>query len=110
MIRRISAVVTLTFASLLVTAGAAMAQTSSYPVAPSPTTMVKGASGTRGGGTAFTGSSQIPFATIMIVALVGAGVAALPVGPRPGPPFARRSARRPARGVPGPPQPEGRPG
>ena len=77
MMRRITAVVTLTFASLLVTAGAAMAQTSSYPVAPSPTTIVKGASGTRGDGTAFTGSSQIPFLTLMIVALVVAGVAAL---------------------------------
>jgi hypothetical protein len=81
MMRRISAVVTLTFASLLVTAGAAMAQ-SSYPVTPSPTTVVKGASGTRGGGTAFTGSSQIPFATLMIVALVVAGVAALFVARR----------------------------
>ena len=82
MIRRISAVVTLTFASLLVTAGAAMAQTSSYPVKPSPTTVVKGVSGTRGGGTAFTGSTQIPFATLMIVALVVAGVAALLVARR----------------------------
>jgi LPXTG-motif cell wall-anchored protein len=82
MMRRISAVVTLTFASLLVTAGAAMAQTSSYPVSPSPTTIVKGASGTRGGGTAFTGSSQIPFLTLMIVALVVAGVAALFVARR----------------------------
>jgi len=82
MMRRIYAVVTLTFASLLVTAGAAMAQTSSYPVAPSPTTMVKGASGTRGGGTAFTGSSQIPFGTLMIVVLVVAGVAALFVARR----------------------------
>jgi hypothetical protein len=82
MMRRISAVVTLTFASLLVTAGAAMAQTSSYPVTPSPTTVVKGASGTRGGGTAFTGSSQIPFVTLMIVALVVAGVAALFVARR----------------------------
>ncbi len=82
MMRRISAVVTLTFASLLVTAGAAMAQTSSYPVSPSPTTIVKGASGTRGGGTAFTGSSQIPFGTLMIVVLVVAGVAALFVARR----------------------------
>jgi len=82
MMRRIYAVVTLTFASLLVTAGAAMAQTSSYPVTPSPTTMVKGASGTRGGGTAFTGSSQIPFGTLMIVVLVVAGVAALFVARR----------------------------
>jgi len=82
MMRRISAVVTLTFASLLVTAGAAMAQTSSYPVSPSPTTIVKGASGARGGGTAFTGSSQIPFGTLMIVVLVVAGVAALFVARR----------------------------
>ena len=82
MMRRIYAVVTLTFASLLVTAGAAMAQTSSYPVSPTPTTIVKGASGTRGGGTAFTGSSQIPFGTLMIVVLVVAGVAALFVARR----------------------------
>jgi LPXTG-motif cell wall-anchored protein len=44
--------------------------------------MVKGASGTRGGGTAFTGSSQIPFGTLMIVVLVVAGVAALFVARR----------------------------
>ncbi|MFL5791474.1 MAG: hypothetical protein ACJ76A_08210 [Actinomycetota bacterium] len=74
--------IALTFASLLVTAGAAMAQTSSYPISPSASTTVKGASGTSGGGTAFTGSSQIPVGTLMIVALVVAGVAALFVARR----------------------------
>jgi hypothetical protein len=82
MIRKVTTVVTLTFAAVLVTAGAAMAQTSSYPVSPSPSTVVKGASGTSGGGTAFTGSSQIPVGTLMIVALVVAGVAALFVARR----------------------------
>jgi hypothetical protein len=82
MMRRVTAVVTLTFASLLVTAGAAMAQTSSsYPITPSPSTVVKGESGTNGG-TAFTGSSQISLVTLMVVALVIAGVAALFVARR----------------------------
>ena len=88
MMRRVTAVVTLTFASVIATAGAAMAQTSSYPITPSPSTVVKGASGTSGGGTAFTGSSQIPVGTLMIVALVDAGVAALVVA-------GRRAARFP---------------
>jgi hypothetical protein len=82
MMRKATTVVTLTFASVLVTAGAAMAQTASYPISPSPSTVVKGASGTNGGGTAFTGSSQIPVGTFMIVALVVAGVAALFVARR----------------------------
>ena len=57
MMRRATAVMTLTLVSLVATAGAAMAQTSTYP----PPVSVKGASGTDGGGaTAFTGSSQIP--------------------------------------------------
>ena len=83
MMRRISTVIALTFASLVATATAAMAQTSSsYPITPSPSTVVKGASGTSGGGTAFTGSSQIPLGTLMIVVLVLAGVAALFVARR----------------------------
>lgn len=82
MMRKVTTVVTLTFAAVIATAGAAMAQTSSYPVSPSPTTVVKGASGTSGGGTAFTGSSQIPVGTLMIVVLVVAGVAALFVARR----------------------------
>jgi hypothetical protein len=81
MMRRISTVITLTFASLVVTATAAMAQTSSYPISPTASTVVKGESGTSGG-TAFTGSSQIPLGTLMIVALVVAGVAALFVARR----------------------------
>jgi hypothetical protein len=82
MMRRITTVMTLTFASVLVTAGAALAQTSSYPVSPTRTTVVKGESGTRGAGTAFTGSSQVPMITLMIVALVVVGVAALFVARR----------------------------
>jgi hypothetical protein len=81
MMRRISTVITLTFASLVVTATAAMAQTSSYPISPTASTVVKGESGTSGG-TAFTGSSQIPLGTLIIVALVVAGVAALFVARR----------------------------
>jgi hypothetical protein len=81
MMRRISTVITLTVASLVVTATAAMAQTSSYPISPTASTVVKGESGTSGG-TAFTGSSQIPLGTLMIVALVVAGVAALFVARR----------------------------
>src|SRR5262245_3301104 len=79
MMRRITTVMALTLSSVVLTAGAAMAQTSSYPIAPS--TVVKGESGTDGG-TAFTGSSQIPLGTLMIVALVAAGVAALFVARR----------------------------
>jgi LPXTG-motif cell wall-anchored protein len=43
-----------------------------------PPTVVKGANGSRGsGGTAFTGSTQLPFAMLMVGALVIAGVTAL---------------------------------
>jgi hypothetical protein len=74
------AAMTLTLVSLVVTAGAAMAQTSSYP----PPVSVKGASGTDGGGgaTAFTGSSQISVGTLMVVVLVLAGLTALFVARR----------------------------
>jgi hypothetical protein len=82
MMRRISTVITLTLATLVVSATAALAQTSTYPITPTPSTVVKGESGTSGGGTAFTGSSQIPLGTLMIVALVLAGVAALFVARR----------------------------
>ena len=79
MMRRVTAVMTLTLVSLVVTAGAAMAQTSTYP----PPVSVKGASGTDGGGaTAFTGSSQISVGTLMVVALVIAGLTALFVARR----------------------------
>ena len=80
MMRRVSTVMALTLVSLVVTAGAAMAQTSTYPP---PSTGVKGASGTSGGGaTAFTGSSQISIGTLMIGALVIAGLTALFVARR----------------------------
>lgn len=80
MMRRITAVMALTLVSLVVTAGAAMAGTSSYPP---PSTVVKGASGTRGDGTtAFTGSSQLPVAMLMIGALVVVGLTALFVARR----------------------------
>ena len=79
--RRITAVMTLTLASVVLSAGAAMAE-STYPP-----TAVKGASGTRGdGGTAFTGSTQLPFAILMVGVLVIAGLTALYVA-------RRRSAR-----------------
>lgn len=79
MMRRATAVMTLTLVSLVATAGAAMAQTSTYP----PPVSVKGASGTDGGGaTAFTGSSQIPVGTLMVVALVILGLTALFVARR----------------------------
>ena len=79
MMRRVTAVMTLTLVSLVATAGAAMAQTSTYP----PPVSVKGASGTDGGGaTAFTGSSQIPVGTLMVVALVIFGLTALFVARR----------------------------
>jgi hypothetical protein len=56
-----------------------MAQTSTYP----PPVSVKGASGTNGGGsTAFTGSSQVSVGTLMVVALVIAGLTALFVARR----------------------------
>jgi len=74
MMRRVTAVLTLTLASLVLSAGAAMAG-STYPP---PSTVVKGASGSRGdGGTAFTGSTQVPFAMLMIGLLVVVGLTAL---------------------------------
>ena len=75
--RKVTAVVTLALASVVLSAGAAMAD-STYPP-----TVVKGASGSRGdGGTAFTGSSQLPFAMLMIAALVVVGATALIVARR----------------------------
>lgn len=75
MIRRITAVMTLTLASLVLSAGAAMAD-STYPP-----TVVKGANGSKGGGgsTAFTGSTQLPVAMLMATVLVVAGLTALSV-------------------------------
>jgi hypothetical protein len=82
MIRRATSIAALAFLTVVLTAAAAMAQTSSYPVSPSPTTSVKGISGSRGGGTAFTGSSQIPVGTLLLVALVVFGLSALFVARR----------------------------
>ena len=83
MMRRVTAVMTLTLASVVLSAGAALAD-STYPP---PSTVVKGASGSRGdGGTAFTGSTQLPFAMLMVAVLVVAGLTALYVA-------RRRSAR-----------------
>jgi hypothetical protein len=70
---------TLALASIVLSAGAALAD-STYPP---PTTVVKGASGSRGdGGTAFTGSTQLPFAMLMIGVLVVAGLTALYIARR----------------------------
>jgi len=72
--RRITALMTLTLATVVLSAGAAFAD-STYPP-----TVVKGANGSRGGaggGTAFTGSAQLPFAMLMVAILVLVGVAAL---------------------------------
>ena len=75
--RKVTAVVTLTLASVVLSAGAALAD-SNYPP-----TVVKGASGSKGdGATAFTGSSQLPFAMLMIAALVVVGATALIVARR----------------------------
>jgi hypothetical protein len=79
MMRRITAVMTLAFTSIVLSAGAALAD-ATYPP---PTTVVKGASGSRGdGGTAFTGSTQLPFAMLMIGVLVIAGLTALYIARR----------------------------
>lgn len=71
----------MTAISLVVTAGAAMAQTSTYPVSPDPSTSVEG-SGGGNGGTAFTGASQVPLSTLVIGLLLVAGIAALVVARR----------------------------
>ncbi len=82
MITRATGVMAIAVITILTTAATAMAQTSSYPISPSPTTVVKGASGSNGGGTAFTGSNQIPVGSLMLVALVVIGVGALLVARR----------------------------
>ena len=75
--RKVTAVVTLALASVVLSAGAAMAD-STYPP-----TVVKGANGSQGdGGTAFTGSSQLPLAMLMIAVLVVVGATALIVARR----------------------------
>jgi hypothetical protein len=82
MIKRVTGILAIAVVTVLTTASTALAQTSSYPVTPSATTVVKGNSGAAGGGTAFTGSSQIPVGTLMLVGLVVVGLAALFVARR----------------------------
>ena len=81
MIKRVTGVLALAAISLVATAGAAIAQTSTYPVSPHPSTSVEGTSGGTGG-TAFTGPAQIPLSTVLICLLVIAGVTALVVARR----------------------------
>ncbi len=82
MLKRATGLLVLTGVTLIVTAGNAIAQTSSYPVTPSPTTSVEGTGGSNGG-TAFTGGSGLlSFSTLMVVALLIVGVTALLVARR----------------------------
>jgi hypothetical protein len=80
--RRVTGIAAMAVVAIVMTASSAMAQTSSYPISPSATASVKGISGSRGGGTAFTGSSQIPVGTLLLVALVVVGLGALLVARR----------------------------
>ena len=79
MLKRVTGVVILTTVAMVVLAGSAIAQTSTatYPV--SPVTSVEAAGGSK---TAFTGSGLISFGTVMVVALVIAGLTALLVARR----------------------------
>ena len=81
MMKRMTGVLALAAISVVATASAAMAQTSTYPVSPHPSTSVEGTSGGTSG-TAFTGSAQIPLSTVLICLLVIAGVTALVVARR----------------------------
>jgi hypothetical protein len=84
MIRRVIGIAAMAVVAIVTTASLAMAQTSSYPISPSGGASVKGVSGSRGGGagTAFTGSSQIPLGTVLLVTLVVVGLGALLVARR----------------------------
>jgi hypothetical protein len=84
MIRRVIGIAAMAVVAVVTTASLAMAQTSSYPISPSAGASVQGASGSRGGGggTAFTGSSQIPVGTVLLVTLVVVGLGALLVARR----------------------------
>jgi hypothetical protein len=84
MMKRAIGILAIAAVTILSTAVTAIAQTSSYPPPNSPTTSVKAQSGVAGtgGGTAFTGSSQIPVGTLMVVALLVVGLAALLVARR----------------------------
>ena len=81
MIKRVTGVLAFAAISLVATASAAVAQTSTYPVSPHPSASVEGTSG-GSGGTAFTGSAQIPLSTVLICLLVIAGITALVVARR----------------------------
>ena len=81
MMKRVTGVLASAAISLVATASAAMAQTSTYPVSPASLD-VCGRHLWRHGGTAFTGSSQIPLSTVLICLLVIAGVTALVVARR----------------------------
>ncbi|MEP6758532.1 MAG: hypothetical protein ABJB55_05000 [Actinomycetota bacterium] len=78
--KRLTSIVAFAAIAVIVTAGAALAQTSTYPVSPDPSTSVEGTSG--GTGTAFTGSSQVPVGTLLLCLLVVAGATALVVARR----------------------------
>ena len=80
MITRVTGVLAMTAISLIASAGAALAQTSTYPVSPDPSTSVEGSGG--GNGTAFTGASQVSLNTLVIGLLLVAGIAALVVARR----------------------------
>ena len=81
MVKRVTGVLAFAALTVFVTAGAALAQTSTYPVSPHPSTSVEGTGG-GDGGTAFTGASQLPLSTLLICLLVVAGVTALVVARR----------------------------
>jgi hypothetical protein len=77
MMKRLTSVVAMAVFTVMATAAAAIAETT-YPIKPTSSTVVRGASGTRGGsGTAFTGSSFIPVGTLLVAALLVIGLAAL---------------------------------
>jgi hypothetical protein len=83
--KRISGAVVTAAAFVVVSAGSALAQSTSYPPSPSATTSVEGASGGSDAPTAFTGG-RVGFAVVAIVVLLALGIAASVVA-------RRRSAR-----------------
>jgi LPXTG-motif cell wall-anchored protein len=80
MIKRVTGILAIATVSILSTAATAMAQASTtYP--PTSVAGESGVAGT-GGGTAFTGSSQVPVGTLLMIGLVVVGLAALFVARR----------------------------
>jgi hypothetical protein len=79
--KRAAAVLSSALLTVLVTAGTALAQTTTYP--PEPTSPTSGATGPTGGtgGTAFTGG-DLSFGTIAFATLLVVGVAAMFVARR----------------------------